>query len=501
MKTLDKIKIFFMLTVPAAAVLTVPAAADDLSLDFLVNKALENNSDIISADYDLSSQRFKYESAKAGSLPSIGFSTDTGNNTLYKYTNADEFSFTSFSTERYNRHKTGGGISIDTALPTGGSLAISGSGNIDFALADSEDAEWEYLVSPALSLYLRQPLFVDRLSRSPLRADSLRLANELAALNVEQAEINSDTVKNSIILAVVRTAAVLNNLNRSYELLQQRLILGEQRLELAYRDESAGRLSSLDRLSEELNLKRQNEALIELQFQIESAKDDLENLTGLTDIDYSAEQKLIVFPSLSGSKIKEDINPLESSGVKLSNAARRSVELAAAAVQNGNEPVFEMSGLLRRSDTEPAVDFETAFDDAASSEMDFSLSMALSFDIFDWGKVKKSRASEAEALRAAEKRLESAMKTAELQMQSALRSIKLVEEKLNLVQRGLEYDKSLLERERVRYESGLSSELAVKTVELDLLEQEYQLEQLNNQLTVNVLELYNTGGQQLETLF
>lgn len=479
----------------------IGASAEGLSLEALIRGALETNADIMSAEYDLSAQRLKLESVIAGALPGLSFTTDTGNNPLYRFSEADELNTSTFDTERYRRHKTGAGLSLGAALPTGGSLSLTGAGSLEFSALAEDDADWNYLLSPAVSLYLRQPLFIDRLKGSILSFDNLKAAEELAALEAEQTELAGLNAGNSIIIAVVRTAAVLNNLLQSYDLLQQRLEIAEQRLELAYQDESAGRLSRLDSLTEELQIRKQNELLAEIRFQIESAVNDLRVLTGIDAAGVTAPDDAVFIPDAEVFGYSASVNPFNSSRVRQSEAARRSQQLASTAIQNGKEPVFEVSGLWRRSDSDTAADFSAAVDDALAAGMNLSLSMSVSFDAFDWGEAKKTRLSEQEALKAADKRLESAMKNAEALTAAAQRNIELIEQKYSLISRGLEYDRTLLERERIRFESGLSSELNVRTVELDLLDREYQLRQLEDEKVLALFELYNTGGVDLKDIF
>lgn len=469
--------------------------AEQIELTELVNNALKENSDILTSGFDVTAEELKFNSVKSGNLPSIGFTTDTGNNPIYKYSNSDEFSFDSFTTERYNRHRLGGGLSIDMNIPTGGSLSATGIGSID--LSQSENSEnWNYLANPSLSLYLRQPLFTDRLNGSPLRFDSLELANELAGISLSQAELNRAAVENNLILAIARTSVILNSLINTSEILNDRLELAEQRLELAYQDERAGRLSSLDRLAEELQIRRQQEALIEIDFQIESAGKDLEQLTGIN----SVRSKQVSFNWMS-DKMLNDVDPLSNFGVLLSDSVRRSIELSGTVIPGGSEAMLEISGLMRRSGQESASTIGEAFEDAFSSKTDLSVSVALSFSAFDWGEAREKRESEKASLMAAQMRLESAEKSAQLQTAAALRNLKLIEEKFVLLQRGVEYDESLLQREQQRFEAGLTSELALDTIKLDRKEREYQIRQLNDEKSLALLELYNTGGIELKTLF
>ncbi len=477
-----------------AAVFTV--AAEPVELSDLIRNALEYNMDIAAAGYDVAAEKLNYESARAGVLPKIGFTTDGGNNPLYRYSDANEFSADTFQSERYKRHKTGGGIIIDANIPTGGSLSLTGAGNLDLSLVEADGADWNYLVSPALSLYFRQPLFIDRINATPLRVDNLKLSDELAKMSLRQAELNLQSFENSLVILVARTAAVLNSLRNSYLVLEKRIGLSQKRLELARQDEQAGRVSSLDRLSEELQIRRQQEALIEIQFQIESAKEDLVQLTGLKNIG----DEQIDLGSFD-SDVNTEVDPQKSISVILAASAARSIELAGTAVQNGTEPVVEVSALYRRSDTDAATEIETAFSDAVSAEMDLSVSLSVSFFALDWGESGKKKESERTALLAARQRLDSARETSEIQTAAAIRNIRLIEEKFELLLRGLEYDRILLERERIRFEAGLTSEAAVAAIELDLLEREYDIRQLEDEKVLAFLELFNTGGLELTELY
>jgi outer membrane protein TolC len=367
---------------------------------------------------------------------------------------------------------------------------------MDLSLSDADGAEWNYLVNPAASLYLRQPLFIDRINESPLRFDSLQLAEELASIGVERAKLSRTALENNLIILLTRTAAVLNSLNNSTRILESRISLADKRLSLALEDEEAGKLSSLDRLSEELQRRRLQETMIDLIYQRDSAARELEQLIGedLTSESYVRMTSLNNTPSFR-------INPQDSLNVLNSEAAARSIELAGTVVQNGSEPVFEVSALYRRSDSEAATDIGSAFDDAGSAEMNLSLSMAVSFPLLDWGEMSNAHEAERQNLLAAEERLRSARENAELTTLAVLNNLNLIEEKTVLLLKGLEYDQTLLERENVRFEAGLSSEAAVETIKLDLLEREYSINQLRDEKMLTIMELYNTGGLTLKTYF
>ena len=324
----------------------------------------------------------------------------------------------------------------------------------------------------------------------------MELAGELAQISYLQASQIGTALENSLLLSVVRTSIILNNLNASYEILQQRLELAQSRIELLVLDEQAGRLNRLDLLEEELLIRRQREALIEFDFQIRSMARDLENLTGLKGL---RDARIVLGDFQIEAEI--DVNPYNSINVKSSDAIRRSIELAGTVVPDGSEPVFELSGLLRRSDQSTSDNFDTAVNDAFSSKMDFSLSMAVSIPALDWGESSKKKKSDEAALSAAENRLSSAKAFAELQMTAALEELQLIEEKFILLKRSLEYDNSLLERENLRLDAGLTSKVAVETIKLDKQEREYQIQQLSDEKILAVLELYNTGGIELKNLF
>lgn len=471
-----------------------PLWAADTELTTLIRSALTSNSDISAAGLDISSEQLSYDSLKAGNLPSLNFTTDTGNNPLYKFSNADEFSTDTFETDRYNRHNFGGGLNIETDLPTGGTLSLTGAGGLDIGLAETENSDWQYQLNPAASLYLRQPLFIDKINGSLMRLDNLELADELASEGIRQAERNLTELENSLILLITNVSAVLNSLRNSNSILDSRIALAEKRVELALRDEEAGRLSSLDRLSEELQIRVLQETRIELDYQIKNTESDLAQLTGIK----LPIEGYIKLPRPNKENLIQ-INPGSSLDVQNSEAAARTVELSATAIQNGNEPVFEVSALYRRSDSNTASDLSEAFDGLKTAEMDLSVSLALSIPLFDWGELEKDRESERKKLLAADARVESAKEAAILASESALNNIKLIEEKIILLAKGLEYDRTLLERENVRLAAGLSSEAAVETIKLDLLEREFSIKQLEDEKVLAIMELYDTGGIELKT--
>ena len=60
---------------------------------------------------------------------------------------------------------------------------------------------------------------------------------------------------------------------------------------------------------------------------------------------------------------------------------------------------------------------------------------------------------------------------------------------------------SLIEREQLRFEAGLSSEVALDTIRLDRKDREYQIQQLGDERSVAILVLLNSGGVELRRLF
>ncbi|MDC7227721.1 MAG: TolC family protein [Spirochaetales bacterium] len=491
-KNILKINLLVLLMMVAAS---FNAYSSDTGFAELVRSALENNPDLRAADLDLSSEIMSYESQRASVLPGVDFTTDTGNNPLYRYSDANEYS-TSSAPTRYNRHKIGGGLSLGAALPTGGSLSLTGAGSLDLSLQDSDGAEWNYLVSPAVSLYLRQPLFVDRISGAPVRFDNLRQNDELAAAGVEIAELSRSALENNLIILIASTAAVINSLKNSSNLLEQRILLAEKRLELALADEAAGRISSLDRLSEELQINRLKETEIELEYQIRIALNDMKQLTGKDDFNGG-------YVNISGIGLNpvNDIYPAGSFNVQTTAVSTRITELSASSIPTGSEPVFEVSALYRRSDSDSASSFADAFDEAGAAEMDLSVSLSVSLPVFDWGETKKLRESEKHSLSAAGERLRSAEEAAQLATAAAEENLKLIDEKIELLEKSLLYDKTLLDRELVRFDAGLSSEAAVETIKVDLLDREYSIKQLKEERIIALLDLYNTGGIELQGLF
>ena len=465
-------------------------AAQELNITDLIRGSLESNPDVTAAEADEISQYSRYQADLKNALPGIEFTTDTGNNPLYSYSNAS----------KVERHKTSGGLNLSYNLPTGGTLGLSGTGSLDVSRAEG-DEQWEYRINPGASLYLRQPLFIDRVEGSLLRADLSNMAEELSRIKWEQAEYNRLSAENRIVFQVLQGSLTYNRLKRTYDLQKRRLALAESRLELIIQDEAAGKISRIDRIAEELLLRRQREGVLELQYQIKSSARELENLTGLKDIT-GPEILFEGSPNLDTPSVRAD----ESIGVLLSEAAKRSLEIAGIAVQNGREPVLEVSGFIKNSPGEGfpddgSPDFQTAFDTTLNSEIDLSVSLALSIPLLDWGRAAKTREAEAAAIEASAMRVEAAKGGAELQILSVLERIDLIDDKLKLLESGLEYDRSLIEREQVRRASGLSSDLEVETVSIDMQDRINQIDQLEGEKLLAKMELLNIGGKSLKVFF
>ena len=482
----------------AALLIPAAAAAAETDLISLVGTALETNADIRAAGLELSAEQAAYAAAGAGALPKLGF-TSGGTNPLYGFSNADEFSFTSFSNERRNRHKLGGGLSITAALPTGGSLVLGGTGGLEIFAAAEDGADWNYLLTPAASLSLRQPLFTDRIGGGPMRLDSLALADELARLRLDGAALSLAAAENRLILLTAAAAARLNSLRSSRSIIDKRISLVEKRLDLALLDEKSGRLSSLDRLAEELQLRRLTETQTELEFQTMAAGRDLLLLSGEKVLPEGIIDMKLPRAAAGGAVSGADAG--NAFAVQSSASAARSVEISASVFPNGNEPVFEASASYRRSDSDSSADLGSAFEAMTAAKMDFSLSIGFSMSVVDWGEGGEKARADRERLAAANERLGAARENAAAAVAAAHENLSLIDKKIELLIKGLDYDESLLKRERVRLGAGLSTEAAVETIELDLLEREYTIRQLQDERAIALLQLHDAGGRRLSGLF
>ena len=478
---------------------SVYASGPDVS--DLIEAALRMNPDVRAADAERESERLGYESVSASQLPSINLTGGGVGNSMYSWSDGREFSMDSFSYSRVSRHSAGAGLGISSSLPTGGTVSLSGNGSLGIALSRDTDGEpdpdgWSYLLSPSASLYISQPLFIDRLEGSPLDFDNASRSLELAGLSLLQAELAGTSAENSLILSVVQAVLRYNSLLDSRDLLQRRLALAEKNFELVVADERTGRISRIERIAEELAVKRQQESLMETGFLISSAARELESLTGLRLPDNER------LPVPEGLLEGEDAAGYDRNvSVLLAEAAKRGLELRASALRDGSEPTFELSGSLKRSDTDTAETFEQALADAAEAEYDLSFSLGLSVPLVDWGKRQKKTESELKAIEAAEHRIEAARAAAGLRLAAADERLKLIEEKIALLENSLAYDDSLIERENLRLEAGLTSEVAVETIVLDRRQREYSKRQLEEERLAARLELYGIAGYKLGKLF
>ncbi len=456
----------------------------------------------LASDNKLKAAQASYSSVLAGAaaenlstLPGLSFTTDS-NNPLYKYSLGEDYY--SYPVERKRKHTAGAGLALDTLLPGGGLLNLSGSGSLIIS-SPADDEELSYFMSPSAGLYFRQPLFTDRSSKSMIRFDSIKLARELNVLSVNSESRSVLNTENALVISVYSAVVKALSIEMSLEIIEQRIAISADSLKLAAEDEASGKISRLDFIAEELSLRRLEDISRELLYQYEAALRDIKNITG------SELVKMPVLPLIEADRtVLAELEAALFSGsvqVQAASELKRILEIQSAIFPDGTEPVFEVTALINPGSTDPAEDISEAYDNLGEAELNTQLTVALSFGLIDWGENKKRRESDKAEIEAARYLFEDALRQVSLSFEGGLDSIKNIDRQLELIETELVYDLDLLEREKSRQEAGLSTSLAVKAVELDYNEQLNQKEMLLNQRTLAVLTLYNIAGRRLAELF
>jgi len=460
-------------------------------------KLVENNNaavKISSSGTDLA--RSKYNQFLKSGNPNISFTTDTFTNPLYGYSNSSFSSTTSAPVTE--SHTLSAGIKLSQLLPTGGTAALSIKDSLSLSRTDS-NGSWAISQEPGLSINIIQPVFSNGRF---IDFSSLENSKRNSQIGYEKSRLDNLATRNSILITVLSSVHRTNILRQSRFIMEKGIKLANLRVEMAREDRKRGRISSSDLLAIELDVGRQQEALLDLKNQLVQAEMEIERFLGIDNAsNYKFDLKLNTSKSIAS--IESNINPDSNPDVLKAMLNVEQKEIALSLNKLADAPVLNFSLQTgprypnTRTDTsDPVASLTDLFSKDAG--INISVGVAFNMDIWDGGVSKSKRESDLISLNISRQNLEESSRQANENRKALLGKLKLIEDKIELLKTNIEYDKQLLQREIDLQERGSSTNVDVETVRLELMGKERDLQNIYGEKYLIFLQVSALDGKSIE---
>jgi len=425
----------------------------------VIQLLVKNNYTVKVSKYNSDIAKSVYEGVLSSSKPNLTFTTDTFSSPLYGYSNINSETQT-----------LSGKLLLTQNISTGGSLSI-GLSDI-YRLTKSSTGDWDTSQTPSLEFSLRQPILANnKIIDFKLFKSSLRKSE----ISHEIAELNEVGTRNQLIITVLTSIQNINILRNSIDLLSKGLDIAQERVVMARDDREVGRISSSDLLALELDVAKQEETLFDVKYNLEMAEINLERLLGLERVkDYTF-----------------DLNILE--GIETSTVVKES--------QNSNEKkaLLDLEKQILNKKLNRIIDAPTlSVYFKTNSDLDINFGLGVNINILDGGSKKQSINVDDTAIKIARESLLESQKNVNDNNRILNSKVKLLKDKISLLKKNIEYDEILLDREKELLEIGSSTQINVKTVELELLNRQKDINNIYGELYLTLLEIINLNGGSVE---
>lgn len=397
------------------------------------------------------------------------------------------------------------GLQLRQRVPTSGVL----SAGIDFSaeritLGDTE--EWRQI--PEVSLSLMQPLmggnqFIGtRVFQSTLRIQEIGF--ELAQLRNRQTR--NQTIQESLELFVR-----VRDLRNSRDLLEETIAVLERQIQSAELDRQQGLITSTAVLALQVALNTQRDNLFNTELQLTRQEQVLARSVGLPSItDVMLADQLpenLVFHDHTAQTTTELLaaiqnNPrVHTSGLAVEQAERRQVINSAAdrpavALFARARPTYEEGGQAARATTSEA--FQDLFTDGSRVESTIGVTVTIPL-LTGRQRELRQRIDQQQVEEAGIQRDDTEQILAN-QLRTLLTSRQFLLQRLELLEADLELQRQRTENERTLVEAGVSTDLRLSEVQLDLRSRINEERRVMGELFLNTLEIFSVIGEDLALL-
>ena len=510
-----KILIATVLIVAALAHGTVgasesPAERSDFHLGAIVHAALEQSRTVeqaalrtrlalIERDAVLDAQRAAWTVATE---PAYGLVTRRAAD-FSSLTNVTEFPpepRTTFT------HSVGLGASVRQPLPTSGVISAGLSGRFQATVSqDDEDGSTTvYSLQPELRVSVAQPLFVDGRLIDTERA-ALILENADSAIH--DADAGERALAERLVGAVIRLYAQLDSLQRTIALQQTEMELTRLRIDDAEIRLERGQGTRQTVLSLRVQMNRLVDAELRTTIAAEEVAIELSRLTGLDVRAASALAPIsaVLDPNASAGPAEAAARPVETPALETAQIAVVRAETAAALARKSERANASIALAVtpRYADERASADRPAgAVSDYSGDGSGFDWRVSLDVTVPLGREPARRRDSERASIALEIARLDLAERESESRsgIELARRRIDILDQRIELAELDLVFDREQLAAERELVEIGATTDLKIATLSAQIAARESEIVDLTTERALETIELHRLRGTSLVEL-
>jgi outer membrane protein TolC len=461
-----------------------------LTVDDVIEQVREANVSILNAARETQEAFANRTLTRAGVLPDVALTVRP-----YSY-DARRIPTNPPATAAQTSQGVGAGLSVTQPLPTSGVLSASLDHDVTIVERDGTRIDQ----APVLGFNFNQPLFVNGaiVSTAPFQA-SLRSAD----IGYERAQQADTLTRNGAIQGALSQYVQVVSLRRSITVLERTIGVLRQQLQSAELDRQQGLISDNAVLALQVTLNNRRETLFDTQLALVNAEQALSRSLGLPSL---ADTVLADnFPEPALPSLADDTAALlvDNPEIALSELAVDQVRQAALLNELTDRPTLSASVRLapvypdvRDEPNDFAASVSDLFGDGSSVETTVALSLTVPL------LTARERRAREQIDTLSQERAIATRDDTRLGVSNALDTLRanrrFLEERAELIDVDLAFEEQRVANERALLDAGVSTELRLEEVELDLFARQNERWQIDANLFLNTVQIYAVLGYQLD---
>lgn len=460
---------------------------EQLDVRQVIDLILESDPSIGTSERTVGIARSGYEQTRAATLPNVDL-------TISPYS-FDQRRIPGGSGEiEQTTHSAGVGVSVQQVLPTSGSLVAS----IDHQLRLVDGADESIEQVPEFVVALEQPLFVNG---NVIDTSVFRAGLRSAEISVEQAALSDRLTRNRVIDSALSLYVQVAALRRSVDLLRQTVAILDRQIESARLDREQGLISDNALLALQVSRNNRRETLFDTELALLSTEQALARTIGVSSFaGIGLDDRFEPLPLPTESSIDELLMDNPERAIEELSLERASEQTLLNEITDRPQLSlsFRTTPLYPESRSNPD-DLSTSISDYFEDGAGWETSLAVELTVPLVTRREREARERIDTL-TQEQALISVDDTAR-QVANALQTLlaerRFLTERLTLLETDIEYEEQRVENERTLLDAGVSTQLALDEVELDLTSRRNEAWEAQASLYLNGLEILATTGHDL----
>lgn len=397
-------------------------------------------------------------------------------------------------------YSAGAGLFLRQPLTTSGMLSAGVDYTTRRVFPEEGDNRWEQ--RPEVSLNWSQPLMAgeqfvgSRLFRAGLRE---------AEIGFSRAQLLHEATRNEAVRDVLELYTRTGNLRRSTALLEETIGVLRRQLEAAELDRQQGLISDTALLALQVTLNNRREALFSTQLQLVQTEQLLARSLGLDEIGTLELEELpanLPVPQLTDlHRAIQDNHRVRVQELTVEQTEKQA--LLGTAQDRPALSLFARAAPAYPAEREESDSFSGSFSELFGSDAGLDLTAGLSVTIpllTARQRAYRTRIDELTRQNAVVE-LEDLEQVLANMMRTLMMNRRFLEERLELLDFDIEYEERRVQNEKTLLDAGVTTDLRVREVELDLRSRLNERSRVRAELLLNSLDILNLLGEDLSTLF